>query len=173
MNSITKADILSLADQASNFYIDGKVSSLSSAVTSVIGDTQYNQDQLARVVEATNQATWKKLTASACPSSVRFEPAALEDVQATQHEADQGVEKTARVKTRTKPMIKSAAEKDVLAFMDESPIGGYEDMLFGAPVEEDEGIPAFDDSVIAIPLPVQEEEYYPQEDEASWERLAA
>lgn len=92
--SFTRTIAERLADRASDFYIEGKVGSLSSGVFDALGDEDYNEEQIARVVAATNQAAWSKLSSCKCPHEVRFEPADLKDVLSMKSEESETLEKT-------------------------------------------------------------------------------
>lgn len=165
---IDKSDVLRLADQASDFYIDGKVSSLTAAVVDALGDTQYNNEQIARVVEATNQAAWNKLASTDCPHKIRFEPAALDGVVSTKNEDESEVEKTASSSEFNYWLEKTAstARPSSLSFLETIPMNRLEEILFDSPMEKEASLRSHGT-----------EEYdlgaIPSDELADWDRVAA
>lgn len=151
---IDKSQILRLAERASDFYIEGKVANLSAAVVDTLGDDDYNKEQVARVVEATNQAVWNKLSSAECPHKVRFEPASLVNVLSLKKTDEVGVEKTAAVGE----MEKTAAERPP-AFLETIPMNRLEEILF----------PEMKKVAGETPDPFA----IPPEETADWDRVAA
>lgn len=76
--TIDKALITSLVDKAADLFIGDCSPDLSTAVADAIGDVPFNEDQVARIAQATNQTVWARLSSSRKPCTVRFEPAIVE-----------------------------------------------------------------------------------------------
>ncbi len=78
--TINKTQVLELGNRASDAFIRKEATSLNDAIVEVVGSTPYNRLQLARVVQAANQSAWAKLASVKDPSTVRFEPADVDQV---------------------------------------------------------------------------------------------
>ena len=78
--SIDKSTILKLATEASGSFIAGHAPTLTHAIQDSIGSTDYNNEQLQRIAQATNQAAWAKLSTVKDPSTVVFDLASAEAI---------------------------------------------------------------------------------------------
>lgn len=80
-----------LAKRAASMYRGSEADSLTNAVHTVVGDEDLNKDQVRRVAEMANQATWKSIFVESGDTETNFTPASADDVLGSLSESPSSV----------------------------------------------------------------------------------